>query len=172
MRFDLLTPERKLAVRAERVGDECAVNIDGTDFNVKIEKTNDAGELLALVDGRAIRFRLLEENESLVKIKIGDELFSFKRQTSKFERPATVGKEVAEERNALQSPMPGRIVSILVREGQDVKSGQALLILESMKMETTLMSDRDNRVSEIAVKNGDAVLRGQVLLRYASDIAR
>lgn len=162
-----MTREGKLVVDVERNEGNCAVNVEGRAFRIRIERTNEPDELLAHVDERAVRVRLLEETESSIVLGVGDETFSFKRQLSRFERPAGEEKRTSQEINALQAPMPGRIISIMVSEGQDVKSGDALLIMESMKLETILMSDREGTVREIAVKQGDAVLPGQVLLRYA-----
>ncbi len=161
-----MTPEGKLVVDVERNEGDCAVNVEGKTFRIRIDGTDEPDELLAHVDERAVRVRLLEETESSIVLGVGDETFSFRRQMSRFERPAGQEKRASQEMNALQAPMPGRIISIMVNEGQDVKSGDAVLIMESMKMETILMSDREGTVREITVKQGDAVLRGQVLLRY------
>jgi biotin carboxyl carrier protein len=60
--------------------------------------------------------------------------------------------------------MPGLVVSILVSEGQDVKKGQVLLILESMKMQNELKAPRDGKVSRIRVKAGESVEQKQALL--------
>lgn len=166
MRFELVTTEGKLVVDVERNEGNCAVNVEGKAFRITIERTNEPDELMAHVDGRAVRVRLLEETESSIVLGVGDETFRFKRQMSRFERPASEEKRASRDISALQAPMPGRIISIMVSEGQDVKSGDALLIMESMKMETILMSDREGTVREITVKQGDPVIRGQVLLRY------
>ncbi len=64
----------------------------------------------------------------------------------------------------LKAPMPGLVVSVPVKVGQNVKEGHVLLILESMKMQNELKSPRDGVVSRVSAKNGDHVERKQMLL--------
>jgi biotin carboxyl carrier protein len=64
----------------------------------------------------------------------------------------------------LKAPMPGMVVSVRIEEGQDVKSGEEVIILESMKMQNELKAPRDGTVSRLRVKQGDSVDQNQVLL--------
>jgi len=64
----------------------------------------------------------------------------------------------------LKAPMPGLVVSIPIEEGYEVKKGQVLLILESMKMQNELKSPRDGKVNRIKVKAGESVEQRQTLL--------
>ena len=64
----------------------------------------------------------------------------------------------------LKAPMPGLIVAILVEDGQAVKKGQVLLILESMKMQNELKAPRDGVISRLRVKVGESVEQKQSLL--------
>ena len=60
--------------------------------------------------------------------------------------------------------MPGLIVAIPVKEGDAVKKGQVILVLESMKMENELKASRDGTISAIKVQARQAVEQGQVLI--------
>ena len=64
----------------------------------------------------------------------------------------------APQQIALSSPMPGTIVKILAREGDTVKKGQSVFIVESMKMLHELRVARNGKMSNITVKEGDFVL--------------
>ncbi|PWH12974.1 MAG: acetyl-CoA carboxylase biotin carboxyl carrier protein subunit [Anaerolineae bacterium] len=64
----------------------------------------------------------------------------------------------------LKAPMPGLVVSVPVEEGQTIKKGQVLLILESMKMQNELKSPRDGTVHRIRVRPGESVEQRQTLL--------
>lgn len=66
----------------------------------------------------------------------------------------------------LLSPMPGLVFKILVNEGDEVKSGDALLILEAMKMENVLLAEQDGVIAEICCEEGKAVDKKQALLRF------
>ena len=62
------------------------------------------------------------------------------------------------------SPLPGSVIKVLVTEGQNVKKGDTLLTLESMKMENAIMADRDGVVSKIAVTAGQNVMQEDLLV--------
>ncbi|MPW38553.1 oxaloacetate decarboxylase subunit alpha [Thermococcus sp. 101 C5] len=66
--------------------------------------------------------------------------------------------------NVVTAPMPGKVLRILVREGDEVKVGQGLLVLEAMKMENEIPSPKDGVVKKILVKEGDTVDTGQPLI--------
>jgi pyruvate carboxylase subunit B len=72
--------------------------------------------------------------------------------------PAPAGEGV------IGAPMPGKILRILVKEGEQVKTGQGLLILEAMKMENEIPAPKDGVVKRILVKEGDTVDTGQPLI--------
>lgn len=66
--------------------------------------------------------------------------------------------------NALKTPLPGVVLDVFVQEGDAVKAGQRVLLLEAMKMENNIEADRDGVVEKISVRKGDSVLEGDVLL--------
>lgn len=66
----------------------------------------------------------------------------------------------------IKAPMPGLIFDIQVEEGQEVKKGEPVLILEAMKMENIIKSPGDGIVKLIKVKKGDSVEKNQVLIQF------
>lgn len=68
--------------------------------------------------------------------------------------------------SALTSGMPGKIVKIFVKPGQDVKENSPLLIMEAMKMENELRADRDVKIKAIHVNEGESVESGATLVTY------
>ena len=68
--------------------------------------------------------------------------------------------------NAIKAPMPGLILEINVSEGQEVQEGDALLILEAMKMENSFYSPRSGTIKSIAIQKGQAVDKGQLLIEF------
>jgi propionyl-CoA carboxylase alpha chain len=67
----------------------------------------------------------------------------------------------------LLSPMPGLLVAISVKEGQDIKAGQELAVVEAMKMENLLRAERDGRVAKLHAKAGDSLSVDQVIVEFA-----
>lgn len=66
--------------------------------------------------------------------------------------------------NDIKAPMPGLILDVLVQEGDEVKEGDYLLVLEAMKMENTLTAPRDGVVKSVGVEKGQTVDKGQLLI--------
>ncbi len=66
--------------------------------------------------------------------------------------------------SSLLSPMPGRVVSIAAEAGQDVRAGEALAVVEAMKMENVLRAERDGRVAKVVAAAGDSIGTDQVIL--------
>ncbi len=67
----------------------------------------------------------------------------------------------------LLCPMPGLVVSINVNEGQDVKVGESLAVVEAMKMENVLLAERDGTIKKINAKKGDSLALDDVILEFA-----
>ncbi|MFZ0490971.1 MAG: acetyl-CoA carboxylase biotin carboxyl carrier protein subunit [Salegentibacter sp.] len=66
--------------------------------------------------------------------------------------------------NDIKAPMPGMILEVNVSEGDEVKEGDYLLVLEAMKMENTLAAPRDGKIKSISVEKGETVDKNQLLI--------
>ncbi len=78
----------------------------------------------------------------------------------------SAAKTSANAANGLTAPMAGTVLKVLVEPGASVTSGQTVLVLEAMKMETEVTAPRDGTVKSVAVAAGDAVSGGQVLIEW------
>ena len=76
-------------------------------------------------------------------------------------------KELSGSEKAVRCPMPGLVVSLAVAEGQEVKAGETLAVVEAMKMENVLRAERDGIVKKIRVKPGDSVAVDAVIMEFA-----
>lgn len=68
--------------------------------------------------------------------------------------------------DALKAPLPGTIIDVLVKKGDEVKENQPLVILEAMKMNNNLVAERDGIVSDILVTAGEAVMENTPLVAF------
>jgi propionyl-CoA carboxylase alpha chain len=68
---------------------------------------------------------------------------------------------------SLLAPMPGLLISVMVKEGQDVKAGEELAVVEAMKMENVLRAERDGKVAKIHARAGESLAVDQVILEFA-----
>jgi propionyl-CoA carboxylase alpha chain len=78
-----------------------------------------------------------------------------------------IERKDADQSRALLCPMPGLVKSITVREGQEVKAGEALCMVEAMKMENVLLAERDATVKKILAKEGDSLAVDAVIMEFA-----
>ena len=101
-----------------------------------------------------------EERRTLGSITIGGSSTAAAGASAAGSAPAASGDGVT-------APLAGSVVKILVAEGDEVKAGQVVIVLEAMKMETEITSPADGTVGKIHVAQGDAVQGGQVLLDLA-----
>ena len=119
---------------------------DNRSVNVKLMATDATGKnLQLLVDGEVFNIAIKDELDQLLdQMGLG----------------AAAGKQVKE----IKAPMPGLVLEISVKDGQEVKEGDRILILEAMKMENSIIIHADAKIKKVAVKAGQAVEKGQVLV--------
>ena len=113
---------------------------------------------------------ILDQNleEHSVKIKINHRVFEIKRKYALQDLIAQVGldKPKIKRLKELPSPMPGRVLKILVSVGDSIKPGDSLMSLEAMKMENILKSDGEGVVKEIIVSEQQVVEKGESLIEF------
>jgi acetyl/propionyl-CoA carboxylase alpha subunit len=66
----------------------------------------------------------------------------------------------------LKAGMPGKVIEIFVKAGDQVKAGKPLLIMEAMKMENEMRASHDVKIKEICIKQGDSVESGAVMIKF------
>ena len=121
-----------------------------------------------LIDGRpvAVQVRPLANGFLLAHGGIETRAFVYTEREAQATRlmPA---KKVSDAGKRVLCPMPGLVVSIAVAEGQEVKAGDTLAVVEAMKMENVLRAERDGSVKSIKVKPGDSLAVDAVIMEFA-----
>jgi biotin carboxyl carrier protein len=117
--------------------------IDGVSINVVAEKSDDGYRLL--LNGKQVTAKVESERARLLK---------------RFESQTSIGHRKTE----IKAPMPALVVKVEVGVGDDVPSGQGLLILEAMKMENEIKAHSAGTVKEIYVTKGKPVEKGELLM--------
>ena len=80
---------------------------------------------------------------------------------------AAAGGPAVDKAKSVQAPIPGVILTVAVKPGDAVKSGQELCLLEAMKMKNAIRANRDGKIANVLIAPGDAVRHGQVLMEFA-----
>lgn len=111
--------------------------------------------------------KLNAEEKSLV-LKVNSVKFSLQLKDKYDELLHTLGLDnlATKKVNEIKAPMPGMVLKVLVNEGDEVKKGDALLVLEAMKMENILKSPTDGIIKKIAAVKGVAVEKNQLLIQF------
>lgn len=108
-------------------------------------------------------------DRSEVFLDLDGHLFKFRRMDILDRRYIRLDeKQKSEEPGEIYAPLNGRIVQINIKEGDQVKEGESLLVIESMKMENKILSDHRAIVKQIEVSVGQQVNTNQILLTLAS----
>lgn len=77
---------------------------------------------------------------------------------------APAAKAAGAGEHAINAPMPGKILKVLVKEGQQVKAGENMMMLEAMKMQNEILADADATVKAVNVSEGQTVKAGDALI--------
>lgn len=99
-------------------------------------------------------------------IKVNSSLYEVKIETALDDLIAEMGLSLVENTviKDIKAPMPGLILDVLVKAGDEVKEGDYLLVLEAMKMENTITAPRDGVVKTVSVEKGKTVNKDQLLM--------
>jgi len=145
------------------------VTVDGETFEVEVEEIGQAaaGETVATASppGPALRQVLTVPPAAPAAGPAAPSRPSAAAtQASAGGAGARTGRALPTGGERVDAPLPGTIVSVVVKPGQEVKTGAVLVVLEAMKMQNEIVSPRDGKVREVVVGRGDSVAVGDPLV--------
>ncbi len=121
---------------------------DNKSYNIEISEIDKEVKILKLkINGKNFSVHALSELDILLK-EMGMDNLSAKKM-----------KE-------LKAPMPGLVLDVLVKEGDEIKEGDKLLVLEAMKMENNLKAETDAKIKTVKCKKGQAVEKNELLIVF------
>jgi biotin carboxyl carrier protein len=130
--------------------------------NLESVKEVEPGVYSVLVEGRSFEVRAVSMPDGL-HVHVGGRQFSVEvrdpRDASRLSRAAT-----GSGRQNISTPMPGKVVRMLVNEGDAVDAGQGLVVVEAMKMQNEIRASRAGHVVEARVHDGETVGAGDTLV--------
>jgi len=158
-----------------------------TIYNVELEKELNAGFLNKehfewdVLQIKNNSFSVLKNNKSynveLLSVNKEEKRFFIKVNGLKYKinvkdkydellRSLGMDRLVTQKVGEIKAPMPGLVLDIVVSEGDEVKKGDTLLILEAMKMENVIKSPTDGIIKKISINKGEAVEKNQLVLNF------
>lgn len=127
------------------------VTVNGVQYQVEVEEVNGEFASAPVVQAQASQVVTQEQPAAPTAKQV-----EVKEEVKK--------SVVAAEGERVECPMPGTILSINIAEGQTIKEGQVMFVLEAMKMENEIMAPRDCKIVQVAVSKGAAVNTGDLLV--------
>ena len=163
MTYGVTQGERVLTVEVERTDDGYRVVVDGVEHDVRTRKLGDV--LHMLVGDRSVDAGVVRRDGGWDVDLVGTlhecQVVDPRRKALRLAAGSGSG--------TMTSSMPGRIVRVMVEVGQAVSKGDAVLVVEAMKMENEVKAPIDGTVADVLVAPGDAVDAGATLLRIEAD---
>ena len=138
-KFKINGKEYQVAI-GEASGNMLSVNVNGADYQVELENMNAAA---AAISACAKKQANAPANASPASAA-----------------PSTAAPAATGAGQTIKSPLPGIIISVDVKEGQAVKRGQKVAVIEAMKMENDILAECDGTVTAVHARKGDSVLEG------------
>jgi biotin carboxyl carrier protein len=156
------------------------VTIDSKSYRLELERDEDCWS--CRLDGRAIEVDAVLARPDVLSLRIGNRAYEVKCERVRSDLHLWVGSqrfaaEVRDPRSLrsraraaddhgpkkLVAPMPGKVVRVLVREGDEVEAGAGVLVVEAMKMQNEIKAPKKGKIQRILVGAGAAVNAGDVL---------
>jgi len=149
-------------VDLERDEASCKVSLDGhpVDADVILAAPNAVSVIL---NGTAFEIHIAPSLDGTYKLQTGPHEFQAEVRDPRVWRGRKQGALEAEGRQQILAPMPGKVIRLLVKVGDEVDAGQGLVVVEAMKMQNEIRSPKKGKVERLQAKEGQAVNAGDVL---------
>ena len=162
---------REIKLEVRRDNDVIDVRFNRTKAAVRQLRSNwKPGDLVwnGTIDGHsiAVQIRTVANGFALTYRGIETKAFVYTEREAGYARLMPV-KKLADTGKQVLCPMPGLVVSIAVKEGQEVKAGETVAVVEAMKMDNVLRAEIDGTVKKINAKPGDSLAVDAVILEFA-----
>ena len=156
------------AVSIAADGEDWRVVVDGSPAAIAFDWNFASGVVEASVDGRAIAVLMVRLDEGYRLSHGGAELAVIVRRPRVAELAALMPAEVVQDTaKTVRSPMPGLVLSVAVAAGEEVEVGQALAIVEAMKMENVVRAERDGTIAAVHASAGEVIAADAIIVEFA-----
>jgi biotin carboxyl carrier protein len=154
--------KKKHVVELEKEGSSYKVSLDGQPVNADVILTA-PHTVSVILNGTVFEVCVAPAPGGRYKLQTGAEEFLADVRDPRAWRGRHAGALEAEGRQQIVAPMPGKVVRLLVKLGEEVEAGQSLFVVEAMKMQNEIRSPKKGKVERLQTQEGQAVNAGDVL---------
>jgi biotin carboxyl carrier protein len=161
MKIDLQIGGKKRSVSIERSAGLLECTIDGRKVNAHAAEVS-PGFYSLLIGGRSFEV-LVQPNSADLTVLVGSREYEISILDRREWRKGQSAAAEKEGRERIMASMPGKVVRVLVKNGDAIKKGQGILVVEAMKMQNEIRAAKSGTIERLEVAEGQTVSAGQVL---------
>jgi biotin carboxyl carrier protein len=162
MKLEVIISGVTRVVELSRDGSRWRISVDGAALDADAVEVA-PNTFSVLLDGESHEVRAAPLPGGGVKLHTGLTEYTAEVVDPRAWRGRRHGSLEAEGRQQVSAPMPGKVVRILVKQGESVEAGQGIIVVEAMKMQNEIRSPKTGKVERLLAKEGQAVNAGEVL---------
>ena len=141
------------------------IKIKGKKMDIKVFEDPDGFSYL-IWKNHKYQVDILEKNQNKYTIMINGVWYYFSIETPiSYKRRKYLSKNISSSKiEKITAPMPGKIMDILIEENSDVKQGEAVIILEAMKMQNEILAHASGKIKKVHIRQNDSVMKDDILI--------
>jgi biotin carboxyl carrier protein len=162
VKYEVLLAGKTRVVELARVEDDWKISLDGKELDASVAEVA-PNTFSVLLNGESHQIRVAPRADGTLTMHTGLAEYHAEVTDPRVWRGRRHGTLEVEGRQQVTAPMPGKVIRLLVNEGDSVEAGQGLLVVEAMKMQNEIRSPKSGKVEKLLAKEGLAVNAGDVL---------
>ena len=162
MKYEVLLAGKTRVVELSRSNDAWRISLDGSELDASVVEVA-PNTFSVLLNGESHQIRIAPRTDGTLTLHTGLAEYHAEVNDPRLWRGRKHGAIAAEGRQQVTAPMPGKVVRVLVSEGDVVQAGQGLLVVEAMKMQNEIRSPKNGKVEKLLAQENQPVNAGDVL---------
>ena len=162
MKYEVLLAGKTRVVELSGSNDAWKISLDGRELDASVVEVA-PNTFSVLLSGESHQIRIAPRTDGSLTLHTGLAEYHAEVNDPRLWRGRKHGALEAEGRQQITAPMPGKVVRVLVLEGDAVEAGQGLLVVEAMKMQNEIRSPKNGKVEKLLAQENQAVNAGDVL---------
>ncbi|MGB3463774.1 MAG: biotin/lipoyl-containing protein [Cyclobacteriaceae bacterium] len=161
--MEALIGDKKISVEIE----DGKINLSGDVINPDISHTGE-NRFNVINNHKVYEVEIVKSENKLYEIKVNGTSYPvlLRDKLDMNLEKMGISQKSGDANSEIKAPMPGLIIDVLARTGDEVKKGDPILILEAMKMENVIKSPIDGKIEEVFVSQGESVEKNKILCRF------